>query len=87
MEKAARIRLRPILMTTFATLFGMAPLIFASGPAAESRFAIGFVLSAGMAIGTALAVFIVPALYTVIARQRAQEPCLSDPQMSREASA
>jgi multidrug efflux pump len=67
-EIAAAQRLRPILMTTIATLFGMVPLWFAGGPGAESRFAIGFVLGAGMAIGTVFTLFVVPALYTVIAK-------------------
>jgi multidrug efflux pump len=67
-ETAAAQRLRPILMTTLATLFGMVPLWFAGGPGAESRFAIGFVLGAGMAIGTVFTLFVVPALYTVIAK-------------------
>lgn len=71
METAAAIRLRPILMTTIATLVGMIPLWFASGPGAESRFAIGFVLGAGMAIGTLFTLFVVPAFYTVIASERA----------------
>jgi hypothetical protein len=46
----------------------MVPLWFAGGPGAESRFAIGFVLGAGMAIGTVFTLFVVPALYTVIAK-------------------
>jgi len=71
METAAAIRLRPILMTTIATLVGMIPLWFASGPGAESRFAIGFVLGAGMAIGTLFTLFVVPGFYTVIASERA----------------
>jgi multidrug efflux pump len=67
-ETAAAQRLRPILMTTLATLFGMVPLWFAGGPGAESRFAIGFVLGTGMALGTVFTLFVVPALYTVIAK-------------------
>jgi multidrug efflux pump len=67
-ETAAAQRLRPILMTTMATLFGMVPLWFAGGPGAESRFAIGFVLGTGMAIGTVFTLLVVPALYTVIAK-------------------
>jgi multidrug efflux pump len=59
-------------MTTIATLVGMIPLWFASGPGAESRFAIGFVLGAGMAIGTLFTLFVVPAFYTVIASERAR---------------
>jgi hypothetical protein len=68
-QKAARIRLRPIVMTTLATLFGMVPLIFAGGPGAESRFSIGFVLGAGMAVGTIFTLFVGPALYAVLARE------------------
>lgn len=73
MRRAARLRLRPILMTTIATLAGMVPLLFAIGPGAESRFAIGLVLGAGMAIGTVFTLFVVPALYTVVARRRDNE--------------
>jgi multidrug efflux pump len=70
MKKAAAQRLRPILMTTIATLAGMVPLWLAVGPGAESRFAIGLVLGAGMAIGTVFTLFVVPVLYTVVARDR-----------------
>lgn len=70
MRKSARQRLRPILMTTVATLAGMVPLWFAVGPGAESRFAIGLVLGAGMAIGTVFTLFVVPVLYTVVAKDR-----------------
>jgi multidrug efflux pump len=73
MRKAAAQRLRPILMTTVATLAGMVPLWFAVGPGAESRFAIGLVLGAGMAIGTVFTLFVVPALYTVVAAERRSE--------------
>ena len=70
MQKAAAQRLRPILMTTIATLAGMVPLLFAVGPGAASRFAIGLVLGAGMAIGTVFTLFVVPVLYTVVAKDR-----------------
>jgi multidrug efflux pump len=70
MRRSARLRLRPILMTTIATLAGMVPLLFAIGPGAESRFAIGLVLGAGMAIGTVFTLFVVPAIYTVVALER-----------------
>jgi multidrug efflux pump len=73
MQQAAARRLRPILMTTIATLAGMLPLLIATGPGAESRFAIGLVLGAGMAIGTVFTLFVVPALYTVVAQER-REP-------------
>ncbi|SER81389.1 multidrug efflux pump [Nitrosomonas sp. Nm51] len=71
MEKAASLRLRSILMTTLATLFGLIPLLVAaSGPGAESRFAISFTLGVGMAIGTVFTLFVVPSLYTVLATDR-----------------
>ena len=67
-EKAAALRLRSILMTTTATLVGLIPLLLASGgPGAASRFAISFTLGIGMAVGTIFTLFIVPALYTVLA--------------------
>jgi multidrug efflux pump len=72
MEKAAALRLRSILMTTLATLLGLVPLLLAaSGPGAASRFAISFTLGVGMAIGTLFTLFVVPALYTVVATERA----------------
>ncbi|MBB4657544.1 efflux RND transporter permease subunit [Parvularcula dongshanensis] len=71
MEKAAALRLRSILMTTIGTLVGMIPLLIgSSGPGANSRFAISFVLGVGMAIGTVFTLFIVPAIYTVVASDR-----------------
>ncbi len=71
MEKAASLRLRSILMTTTATVVGLVPLLLASGgPGAASRFAISFTLGVGMAIGTLFTLFVVPALYTVLASER-----------------
>ena len=66
-EEAAAIRLRPVLMTTAATVFGMVPLILASGAGAVSRFDIGMVIATGMTIGTLFTLFVLPAVYTVIA--------------------
>lgn len=74
MEKAAALRLRSILMTTIATLIGLVPLLIgSSGPGANSRFAISFVLGVGMATGTLFTLFVVPALYTVLATKRSGE--------------
>ncbi|MGY6553296.1 MAG: efflux RND transporter permease subunit [Wenzhouxiangella sp.] len=70
-EEAAAIRLRPILMTTAATVLAMIPLLIASGPGAGARFAIGLVIASGMTIGTAFTLFVVPAMYTYLARDRA----------------
>ena len=69
-EQAAAIRLRPILMTTAATVLAMIPLLVAAGPGAGARFAIGLVIASGMTIGTAFTLFVVPAMYTYIARDR-----------------
>ncbi|GGF27764.1 acriflavine resistance protein B [Aliidongia dinghuensis] len=66
-EYAAGIRLRPILMTTAAMVLGVAPLIIASGAGAVSRFNIGLVIAAGLTIGTLFTLFVVPAVYMLIA--------------------
>ncbi|MBA2648760.1 MAG: efflux RND transporter permease subunit [Legionella sp.] len=66
-EEAAAIRLRPILMTTAAMVFGVLPLIIASGAGAVSRFDIGLVIATGLLLGTCFTLFVVPTLYTYIA--------------------
>jgi multidrug efflux pump len=66
---AAGIRLRPILMTTAAMVLGVVPLIVASGAGAASRFNIGLVIASGMAIGTVFTLFVLPAIYVLIAAQ------------------
>ncbi|MGJ4966762.1 MexW/MexI family multidrug efflux RND transporter permease subunit [Bradyrhizobium sp. HKCCYLRH3061] len=66
-ETSARIRLRPILMTTAAMVTGLIPLLTATGAGAASRFSIGLVVVAGMSIGTLFTLFVLPAVYTVIA--------------------
>ena len=66
-EEAAAIRLRPILMTTAAMVFGVLPLLIASGAGAVSRFDIGLVISTGLLIGTCFTLFVVPTIYTYIA--------------------
>lgn len=68
--EAAGTRLRPILMTTTATIVGHLPLVFAKGPGAACRNSIGIVLITGMIIGTAFTLFVVPAIYTLVARDR-----------------
>jgi len=68
-EKAAAIRLRPILMTTAAMVVGMVPLLTASGAGAASRFSIGLVIAAGMTTGTLFTLFVTPAVYTYVARE------------------
>jgi multidrug efflux pump len=69
-ERAAAVRLRPILMTTAAMVVGMVPLLIAQGAGAKSRFDIGLVIAAGMMIGTLFTLFVTPAVYTYVARDR-----------------
>jgi multidrug efflux pump len=66
-EAAAGIRLRPILMTTAAMVLGVMPLIIASGAGAVSRFDMGLVIASGISIGTLFTLFVVPAVYMLIA--------------------
>jgi multidrug efflux pump len=66
-EEAVSIRLRPILMTTAAMVFGVLPLIIASGAGAAARFNIGLVIFTGISIGTLFTLFVVPAVYLVLA--------------------
>ncbi len=69
-KEAASERLRPILMTTVATVAGHFPLVLVSGPGAAARNSIGLVLVTGMALGTMFTLYFVPALYLLIAKQR-----------------
>lgn len=66
---AASTRLRPILMTSVATVFGHFPLVIAHGPGAGARNSIGIVLVSGMIIGTLLTLFVVPAVYVVVSKR------------------
>jgi multidrug efflux pump len=66
-REAALTRLRPVLMTSAATVFGHLPLVFVSGPGAEARNSIGTVLVAGMSVGAVFTLFVVPVLYSVLA--------------------
>ena len=68
--EAASTRLRPILMTTAATVVGHLPLVFATGPGAGARNSIGIMLVTGMVIGTAFTLFVVPSIYVLVARTR-----------------
>jgi multidrug efflux pump len=71
--EAAGTRLRPILMTTAATVFGHLPLVFAHGPGAGARNSIGIMLVSGMIIGTAFTLLVVPSIYMLVAKtHRAQ---------------
>jgi multidrug efflux pump len=71
--EASKTRLRPVLMTSAATVFGHLPLVFVTGPGAQARNSIGIVLVAGMAIGTLFTLFVVPSLYVLIAGAKKRE--------------
>lgn len=72
--EAAVLRLRPILMTTGAMVLGAVPLAIASGAGAESRQVIGWTIVGGMSVGTLLTLFVLPAVYTFIARDHSKVP-------------
>ena len=69
--EASGTRLRPILMTTAATVVGHFPLVLATGPGAGARNSIGIMLVSGMIIGTLFTLFVVPSIYMLIARAHA----------------
>jgi multidrug efflux pump len=71
--EAASTRLRPILMTTAATVMGHLPLVFARGPGAGARNSIGIMLVSGMIIGTAFTLFVVPSIYVLVAKTHKAE--------------
>jgi multidrug efflux pump len=70
---AATIRFRPILMTTAAMVLGVVPLIMATGAGALSRFCMGLVIASGMSLGTLFTLFVVPAVYVMIAGNHHRE--------------
>ena len=70
-KKSASQRLRPIMMTTGAMVLGAVPLALATGAGAESRRQIGWVIVGGMSLGTLLTIFVVPTMYTLLARKHA----------------
>ena len=72
--KACGQRLRPILMTTGAMVLGAVPLALATGAGAESRTQIGWVIVGGMSLGTLLAIFVVPTMYSLLARKAVPGP-------------
>jgi multidrug efflux pump len=76
--EASSTRLRPILMTTAATVVGHFPLVLATGPGAGARNSIGIMLVTGMIIGTLFTLFVVPSIYMLVARTRALEPVSDD---------
>jgi multidrug efflux pump len=71
--QASSIRLRPILMTTGAMVFGAVPLILAVGPGAVSRFDMGLVIAAGLSIGALFSLYVVPVFYSYLATAKSRE--------------
>ncbi len=83
LREASLTRLRPVLMTSAATVFGHLPLVLVSGPGAAARNSIGIVLVAGMIIGTLFTLFVVPVFYSLIATQH--EPSRAHEEIEHEA--
>ncbi len=78
--EASGTRLRPILMTTAATVVGHFPLVLATGPGAGARNSIGIMLVSGMVIGTLFTLFVVPSIYVLVARTRTADALQPAPQ-------
>jgi multidrug efflux pump len=74
LREASLTRLRPVLMTSAATIFGHLPLVLVTGPGAEARNSIGTVLVSGMTLGTLFTLFVVPVFYSLIAADHARAP-------------
>ena len=85
--EAARLRLRPILMTSLAFIFGVLPLAVATGAGAQSRIAIGTAVIGGMLTATVLAIFYVPLFFVLVRRWFRGRGRKSDRDMPREATA
>ncbi len=78
LREAALTRLRPVLMTSAAMVFGQLPLVLATGPGAEARNSIGTILVAGMIVGTVFTLFVVPVFYSLLAGRHQPEPAGED---------
>ncbi len=85
LREASLTRLRPVLMTSAATVFGHFPLVLATGPGSAARNSIGTVLVAGMSIGTLFTLFVVPVFYSLIAAEH--RPGMAGEAIQREAPA
>lgn len=72
--EAAKVRLRPILMTTAAMIAGLIPLLYATGAGAAQRFSIGIVIVSGLAIGTLFTLFVLPVIYSYLAEKHKPLP-------------
>lgn len=75
--EAAQTRLRPVLMTTGATIGGHFPLVLVTGAGAEARNSIGLIIVGGMAIGTLFTLFVIPSIYMLVAREHKQDPSIN----------
>ena len=75
---AAKVRLRPILMTTAAMVAGLIPLLYATGAGAVSRFSIGIVIVAGLSIGTIFTLFVLPVVYSYVATEHKPLPVFEE---------
>ena len=71
---AAKVRLRPILMTTAAMIAGLVPLLYATGAGAVSRFSMGIVIVSGLAVGTLFTLFVLPVIYSYVASEHKPLP-------------
>ena len=78
-KEASETRLRPVLMTTGATVMGHFPLVLVVGPGAEARNSIGIILVAGMLVGTLFTLFVLPSIYLVLASEHRHEVDDADP--------
>lgn len=75
---AAKVRLRPILMTTAAMVAGLIPLLYATGAGAVSRFSMGIVIVAGLSIGTIFTLFVLPVVYSYVATEHKPLPVFDE---------
>jgi len=78
-REAAMLRLRPVLMTSVATVAGNIPLVLVTGAGAAARNSIGIVLVAGMTIGTLFTLLVIPSIYILIAKQHTNEDRMTKP--------
>jgi multidrug efflux pump len=78
-REASHTRLRPVLMTSAATVFGHFPLVLVSGPGSEARNSIGTVLVTGMTVGTVFTLFVVPVFYLLIAAEHHRTAEVEEP--------
>ncbi|SJN57152.1 multidrug efflux RND transporter permease subunit [Vibrio ruber] len=84
--EAAKIRLRPILMTTAAMIAGLIPLMYATGAGAKQRFSIGIVIVAGLAIGTLFTLFVLPVIYSYLAEKHKPLPVFVEDDEEKQSS-